>query len=363
MRDYLLNHNANTHWHYPTSMETDAALSHAREVFADFFNSTPGEVVFGNNMTTLTFHVARALGRGWSAGDEIVVTELDHQANVAPWRALAQERGVTICCVPFDTKRGELDWAQLERVVGPKTRLLAIGAASNALGTISPIRQATQLAHAHGALCFVDAVHYAAHHSIDVRALECDFLVCSPYKFYGPHAGVLFGRAEIIAELDVPKLAPAPNEIPDRLETGTQNHEGIVGSAAAVEFLASLATGTSRRAKLVEAMSQLHARGETLFALLWNQLQKISGITAYGPAPERPRTPTLSFTVAGRPAAEIAKALANEGLFVSNGNFYASTVVERLGLASAGLVRVGCACYTTEEEIQRLIDALRRLAA
>src|SRR5437660_934413 len=224
MTDYLLNHNANTHWSYPTSIETDAAIASARAAMADFFNAAPREIAFGNNMTTITFHIARALGRNWGPGDEIVVTELDHQANVAPWRALATERGVTIRVVPFDVKTGELEWAELERAVTTKTRLVAIGAASNALGTISTVRDAARLAQARGALCFVDAVHYAAHRLIDLNEMECDFLVCSPYKFYGPHAGVLYARAELMASLDVPKLEPASNEIPERVETGTQNH-------------------------------------------------------------------------------------------------------------------------------------------
>jgi len=268
-------------------------------------------------MTTITFHIARALGRRWGAGDEIVITELDHHANVAPWVALAKERGVTIRSVPFDLKAGELVWSELERAISNKTRLLAIGAASNALGTISAIREAARLAHAKGALCFVDAVHYAAHKLIDVREMECDFLACSPYKFYGPHAGVLYARAEVMAELDAPKLDPAPNDIPDRVETGTQNHEGIVGSGAAVEFLASLADGSTRRERLVNAMTALHKRGEELFARLWEGLGGIKKVHCYGPPPGRPRTPTVSFKVEGMASAKVAKALAQEGVFAS----------------------------------------------
>jgi cysteine desulfurase family protein (TIGR01976 family) len=361
--DYLFNHNANTHWNYPTSQETDEALSGARAAFADFFNASPREIAFGNNMTTLTYHISRALGRGWGPGDEIVVTELDHQANVAPWNALAKERGVTIRVAPFDVKSGELIWEGLERAITPKTRLLAIGAASNALGTISAIREAARLAHERGALCYVDAVHYAAHRVIDVKEIDCDFLVCSPYKFYGPHAGVMFAKAELMAGLDVPKLPPASNEIPERVETGTQNHEGIVGSGAAVEFLASLATGGTRREKLVTAMTTLHARGEELFSQLWNGLHEIDGVTCYGPPPGRPRTPTVSFTVKGVPSSRVAKALAQDGLFVSNGNFYATTVLERLGQTRDGLVRIGCACYTTAQEIKQLLDAVRSVRA
>jgi cysteine desulfurase family protein (TIGR01976 family) len=362
MSDYLCHHNANTHWSYPTSIETDAAIARARAALADFFNASPREVAFGNNMTTITFHVARALGRGWGPGDEIVVTELDHHANVAPWRALARERGVTIRSVPFDPQTGELAWENLESVVNDKTRLVALGAASNALGTIVPVHEAARLAHAKGALCFVDAVHYAAHGVIDVQAMECDFLVCSPYKFYGPHAGVLYGRAEVMSALDAPKLEPAPDQIPDRLETGTQNHEGIVGCGAAVEFLASLASGATQRQRLVHAMSALHERGEKLFAQLWNGLTAIAGVRCYGPPPGRPRTPMLSFVVAGVPSSEVAKRLAREAIFASNGNFYAATVVQRLGVERDGLVRAGCACYTTEEEVERLIEAVRSLA-
>jgi cysteine desulfurase family protein (TIGR01976 family) len=328
---------------------------------ADLFNASPREVAFGNNMTTITFHIARALGHGWGPGDEIVVTELDHQANVAPWRALARERGVTIRSVPFELKTGELAWDELERAVTNRTRLVAIGAASNALGTISPVREAAQLAHAKGALCFVDAVHYAAHNVVDVKAMECDFLVCSPYKFYGPHAGVLYGRADILSGLDVPKLEPASDEIPERLETGTQNHEGVVGCGAAVDFLASLVQGGSRRERLVRAMTGLHARGEALFARLWTGLTAIQGVRCYGPPPGRPRTPTLSFTVSGSSPVEVARSLARAGLFVSNGNFYATTVMERLGHTQGGTVRAGCACYTTEEEIDRLVEAVKLL--
>lgn len=362
MADYLLHHNANTHWCYPTSVETDAAIAGARGALADLFNASPREVAFGNNMTTITFHISRALGRQWGPGDEIVVTDLDHQANVAPWRALAQERGLTIRTVPFDPQSGELIWSELERAVTAKTRLVAIGAASNALGTLSPVRAAARLAHAKGALCFVDAVHYAAHQVIDVKALECDFLVCSPYKFYGPHAGVLYARAEVLAGLDVPKLDPAPESIPDRVETGTQNHEGIVGSGAAVEFLASLVPGRTRRERLVRAMSGLHARGEALLARLWSGLTGIRGVSCYGSPPGRPRTPTVSFVVAGVPSAEVARSLAGGGIFVSNGHFYATTVVERLGHSRDGLVRAGCASYTTEEEVDRLLEGVARTA-
>jgi cysteine desulfurase family protein (TIGR01976 family) len=362
MADYLYHHNANTHWAYPTSAETDAMIVRSREAVADFVNGSPDEISFGNNMTTITFHVARALGRSWGAGDEVVVTELDHHANVAPWQALARERGITIRTVPFSPATGTLDWEALERSIGPRTRLVAIGAASNALGTITDVAAATRLAHAAGALTFVDAVHYAAHGIVDVRAIDCDFLACSAYKFYGPHAGFLYGKRDRLAALDVPKLLPAPDEVPERLETGTQNHEGIVGTGAAVEFLASIGSGSSRRERLTSALGVLHERGGALVARLWTGLEAIEGVRLYGPRPGAPRTPTISFVVDGVSSESVAIALVRRGLFVSHGDFYATTVIERLGHGSDGVVRAGCACYTTGEEVDRLVDGVREIA-
>lgn len=243
MTDYLLHHNANTHWEYPSSAETDALLLAARGAMADFFNCTASEVAFGNNMTTLTYHVSRALGMTWGTGDEIVVTDLDHHANIAPWMRLAHERGVRVRHVKADLATGELDRASLEGAVTARTRLVAIGAASNAIGTINAVADVVQLARQVGALSYVDAVHYAPHTLVDVQALGCDFLACSPYKFYGPHTGALFGRRELLNALDIPRLDPAPSADGERLETGTQNHEGIIGAGAAVEFLASIGEG------------------------------------------------------------------------------------------------------------------------
>jgi cysteine desulfurase family protein (TIGR01976 family) len=362
MRDYLLHHNANTHWAFPTSEETDARILAARSALADYLGARPDEIAFGANMTTLTFHLARALGRGWGPGDEVVITELDHHANVAPWQAIARERGVTLKVVPFDPVTGELDLTALQRMLTPAVRLLAIGAASNALGTITDVTRAAHLAREAGALSFVDAVHLAAHGRVDVAAIGCDFLACSSYKFYGPHLGILFGRRELIAGLDVPKLLPAPDTPPERLETGTQNHEGIVGAHAAVEFIASLGTGPDRRARLADAGRRLHGAGQALVEQLWEGLGAIPGVKRYGPPPARPRTSTLSFTVAGAAAEQVARELAARGVFVSHGDFYAATVIQRLGLAAQGVVRAGCACYNTPEEVDRLLTAVRRIA-
>lgn len=362
MTDYLLHHNANTHWSYPTSAETDQAIREARTAVGDFINASPAEVVFGNNMTTITFHLARALGRNWGIGDEVVVTELDHHANIAPWQALARERGITIRTVPFSIETGQLDWGALQRAITKRTKLLAIGAASNALGTITDVAAAAKLAHAVGALVFVDAVHYAAHGLIDVQLADCDFLACSAYKFYGPHAGFLFGKLPLLSSLDVPKLDPAPDDAPERLETGTQNHEGIVGTGAAVDFIASIGSGETRRERIVTAMGALHAAGDTLVRRLWNGLGNISGVQRFGPSPDEPRTPTVSFVVDAVSAEAVAVALAKRGLFLSHGDFYAATVIERLGHASDGVVRAGCACYTTTEEVDRLLEGVEAVA-
>jgi cysteine desulfurase family protein (TIGR01976 family) len=364
MDDYLYHHNANTHWRYPTSEETDALIARSREALADFLNGRPDEIAFGQNMTSLTFHLARAIGRELGAGDEIVVTELDHHGNIAPWRALERDRGVTVRTVKLRLDDGRLDWAGLESAINARTKVLAIGAASNALGTITDVATASALGHAVGATVFVDAVHYAPHNLVDVQTIGCDFLACSAYKFYGPHIGILWGKRDLIESLDAPRLEPAPQESPERLETGTQNHEGIVGAAAAVDFLASLASGVSgsRREALHATFSALHSRGSALAARLWDGLRSIDGVRVYGPAPTTPRTPTVSFTLRGHSTDDVAIALAKRGVFVSNGDFYAATVIERFGLAPGGLVRVGCSCYTSEQEIERLLDGVRALA-
>jgi cysteine desulfurase family protein (TIGR01976 family) len=355
MTDYLLHHNANTHWAYPTSVETDALLADARATLADFLGGTPGEISFGANMTTILFHVARAIGRALSPGDEIIVTELDHHANVAPWQALAKERGAVLRWIPLDLATYRHEEGALASLLSPRTKVVAIGAASNSLGTISDVTAMVALAKAAGAITVVDAVHYAPHALVDAAAIGADFLLCSAYKFYGPHIGICFGRHAATAALDVPRLEPAPDYVPEILETGTQNHEGIVGAAAAVDFLASLAgpDGT-RRARLASVMHALHARGDALLQQLWDGLHAIEGVTVFGPPPGTARTPTLSFHVQGIASEQVAQFLAPRGVYVSHGDFYATTVARRLG-------RAGCSCYTTADEIARLVDGVRAL--
>lgn len=362
MTDYLFNHNANTHWAYPTSKETDAIIVDSREALADYLNASPDEIAFGQNMSSLTFHLSRALGREFKAGDEIIVTELDHHANVDTWRALEKDRNVTIRVAPIDIESGTLEFGELEKLFNSKTKLLAIGAASNAIGTISDVKRACALANENGTLSFVDAVHYAAHNLIDVKDFGCDFLACSAYKFYGPHIGILFGRKELLEKVDFPKLKPAPNNSPDRVETGTQSHESIAGAAAAVNFLASLSVGNSRREKLQNTFHEIHSRKMELIKLLWNGLLSIDGVRIYGQPPEGSRTPTIAFSLRNINSEEISEKLVERGVFTSNGDFYASTVVEKLGLTEQGLVRIGCACYSTQEEIERLIEGVEMIA-
>jgi cysteine desulfurase family protein (TIGR01976 family) len=312
-------------------------------------------------MTTLTFHFARALGRGYDRNDEILVTELDHHANIAPWRAVERERGVKVRMVKMISRTGELDWDDFSRQLTGRTKLVAIGAASNALGTINDVRRAAKMAHSLGAQIFVDAVHYAPHGLINVRDWDCDFLACSAYKFYGPHIGILYGRHDLLGSLEFPKLIPAPDSAPERAETGTQNHEGIAGAAAAVDFIDSLTPGATRRERLRAAFQQLHERGHELVTRLWNGLREIEHVRLYGPPPITTRTPTIAFTVNGLPSIDVAKKLAERGIFLSHGDFYAMTVVERLGQVPHGLVRAGCACYTTSQEVDRLLAGVRAL--
>jgi cysteine desulfurase family protein (TIGR01976 family) len=362
--DYLLNHNANTHWAYPTSRETDAALLAARQALADWVGGSPEEIVFGANMTTLTFHLGRALGHTWQAGDVVVVTELDHHANSDPWRVLAKEHGVEVRTIRMRPEDGRLDEADVARKLTAGVRLLAVGAASNALGTVNDVGRLVAQAHAVGALTFVDGVHYAAHEMPDVRAWGTDFFACSAYKFYGPHVGVLWGKKALLEKLDAPKLAPALSTAPDLMETGTLNHEGIVGAGAAVEFLASLAGGSApRRQRLGQVAHALHERGSELLATLWNGLAGIRGVQLYGPPPGTARTATLSFTLAGHDPEKIATTLAERGVFVSHGDFYATTVARIYGREADGFVRAGCAAYTTAEEVGRLVEGVRAIAA
>jgi cysteine desulfurase family protein (TIGR01976 family) len=350
MTDYLFHHNANTHWAYPTSEETDAIIAGAREAVAGFLNASAEEISFGANMTTIAFHLSRALARTWKAGDEVIVTDLDHHANVAPWRALEIDRGIVVRAARMIRETCQVDMEHLAKLAGPKTRLIAIGGASNSVGTINDLARVREIANSVGALLFVDAVHLAPHERIDVKAIGCDFLALSAYKFYGPHIGILFARKDLVESLPFPKLEPAPDTAPERAETGTQNQEGIAGVTACIKFI--LECGAL--APLSESGGKPPHSKE-----IWSGLKSMKHIRVYGVPPTQPRTPTFAFTVDGMTSEEVAKQLAKKAIFVSHGDFYAATVVRDLGVE--GLVRAGCAAYTTDDEIDRLLRSVEEL--
>jgi cysteine desulfurase family protein (TIGR01976 family) len=367
---YLLTANANLHGAFATSLQTEALVEQARASVADFLGCDPDEVVFGANMTTLTFAISRSIGRDLHPGDEVIVTSLDHDANVAPWLALA-EQGVVVRTVKLHKEDCTLDLADLSHQITERTKLVAIGYASNAVGTINNIAQAVRLAHAVGALVFVDAVHYAPHGLINVRSLDCDFLVCSAYKFFGPHVGILYGKRKHLTRLRPYKARPAPVEIPFCWESGTQNFEGLAGLVASIRHLASLGqkinpSATTRRNALMTAMVSIQEYERSLSEYMIPHLLEIPGVTFYGitdPTKFAWRTPTVSLRLAGYTPYQLAKALGDRGIFTWNGNFYALNLTQQLGVeASGGLLRIGCTHYNTIEEVQRLLQVLHELA-
>ncbi len=370
IQNYLLNANANTCGAFETSRRNDATLASARAAMADFFNCDKDEVVFGQNMTTITFGLSRAIGRELKPGDEIVVTTLDHDANVAPWRAL-EEKGVVIRQVDIREADCTLDLDDLKEKITAKTKLVAVGYASNAVGTINPVAEITKLAHAAGALMFIDAVHYAPHGPIDVRTLDCDFLACSPYKFFGPHMGTLYGRREHLLRFKPYKVRPASDAIPDRWETGTQVQELIAGIGAAVDYIAELGrrcdpTVQDRRSALLAAYRATRKHEMALIAKLIPGLLAIPSLKFFGIAdPKRfeDRCSTVSVSLADHQPIEAARFLGDRGIFTWDGNYYALNLTERLGVEqSGGLLRIGLVHYNTREEVDCLLAALGELA-
>jgi cysteine desulfurase family protein (TIGR01976 family) len=370
IQEYFLKSNANTCGAFVTSRSNDAMIASARAAMADFFNCDKDEVVFGQNMTTITFALARAIGRELKPGDEIVVTTLDHDANVAPWRAL-EEKGVVIRQVDIHEQDCTLDLEDLRRKITSKTRLVAVGYASNAVGTINPVAEITKHAHNSGALMFVDAVHYAPHGLIDVKALDCDFLACSPYKWFGPHMGTLYGKREHLLRFKPYKVRPAPDTLPDRWETGTQVQELIAGIGAAVDYLAELGRRCDpgvkdRRAALAAAYRATREHEMALLARMIEGLLAIPDLRFFGISdPKRfgERCSTVSVRIGDHHPTEIAKFLGERGIFTWDGNYYALNLTERLGVeAKGGLLRIGLVHYNTMEEVQRLITCLREFA-
>ena len=350
---------------FPASADADAIVVGARRAVADLFGGPPDGVVFGQNMTSLTFAMSRALARTWDPGDEIVLTRLDHDANVTPWRLAAAERGVTVRFAAFDPADGLLDADGLEGLLGPRTRLVAVTHASNALGSIPPVRRIVESAHRAGALVFVDAVHAAPHRAIDVEALGCDALVASAYKFFGPHTGMLVARPGLLDEIEAFKVVPAPQSGPGKWETGTQSFESLAGVTAAVDYLASLGAGGTRRPALGDAMDRIAAHEDGLARRFFAGVAEIPGIRVHGTVPgDAPRAPTFALTLGEIRPAEAAARLAAEGIFVWSGHHYAVEATRRLGLLErGGTLRIGFVHYSTAGEVDRVLDALARVVA
>ena len=367
MVNYLRRDNANHAGAFPTSRRSDAMLEEAHQAMADMLGAASrNEVVFGPNMTTLTMGLSRALAQWVKPGDEVIVTRLDHDANISPWMLLARDAGATLRWVDFRPEDCSLNLDDMERQLSRKTKIVACGLASNAVGTISDVEMISRMAHAFGALLFVDAVQYAPHGPLDVQALDCDFLVCSAYKFFGPHEGVLYGKYDLLDRLPAYKVRPAGNRPPHKFETGTQNHEGIAGTLAAVEYLASLSGGTgTRRERILSSMAMIQGYERRLTSHLIEGLQQIKGLRIYGITdPDRldRRVPTVSFRIEGVSPRRVAEVLGERGIFVWDGNYYALAVTERLDVEDkGGMVRVGLVHYNTMEEVDRLLEELHRI--
>jgi cysteine desulfurase family protein (TIGR01976 family) len=376
---YLTTSSSNTHGAFLTSRRTDALLDEVHAAMADLLNAAdPREIVFGPNMTTLTFAISRAIGRTLTPGDEILVTALDHDANVAPWQALAEERGAVIRMADVDPATCTLDMADLRAKITPRTKVVAVGYASNAVGTVNDVATIIGWAREAGALTYIDAVQYAPHGPIDVQALGCDFLACSAYKFFGPHLGIVYGRLPLLESLPAYKVRPAEDTPPGKWETGTQSHEALAGLLATLDYLAALGREhvdrygahfpgmTERRLELHCALAAIQEHERALAARLLAGLATIPGLRVYGltAAEDLPRrVPTVAVNVAGHSPRELAEGLGARGIFTWDGNYYALNLMERLGLEEhGGALRIGLAHYNTVEEIERLLAALRELA-
>ncbi|GAC1616760.1 MAG: cysteine desulfurase-like protein [Ktedonobacteraceae bacterium] len=371
MQHYFEHNNANHGGAFRTSRASDAVVAEARQAVAAFLNAArPEEIVFGQNMTSLTLHISRSIARTLSPGDEIVVTRLDHDANIAPWLLIAEDKGCTVRWVDIHPEDCTLDMDDMQRQITPRTKLVALGYASNAVGTVNDVKRAVALAHSVGALCFIDAVQYAPHKLIDVQALDCDFLACSAYKFFGPHTGILYGKYDLLDKLTAYKVRPSGKQPPDKFETGTQSFESIAATLGAMEYFAWLGkqfggeTGPLSQV-LRTGIEVIDAYELQLNHALLEGLNSISGLHLRGitdPQKMGQRVPTFSFTLAGWDPRLVAEKLAQEHINVWNGNYYALAIMERLGLeAQGGMVRVGLTHYNTHGEIEKLVDALHTL--
>lgn len=369
MSNYLASGSSNLGGPFLTSYETVEVAENARRALQDLLNAhRPEEIVFGQNMTSLSFAVSRAISRTWQPGDEIVLTRVDHDANISPWLMAAEERDVTVRWLDFDTSDCMLKLHTLPELLSDKTRLVAVSYASNAVGSITDIKEVTRLAHAQNALVYVDSVHYAPHGLIDVQDLDCDFLACSTYKFFGPHQGVLYGKYELLDDLIAYKVRPAPSKPAGKWETGTQSFESLAGSTAAVDYIASIGDNEgSRRQRIVSAMAAIEAYEQELSERFLRGAAEIPGLQVFGITDIENlenRTPTFAVRLDGYTSEEVASQLGGQGIFVWHGHYYAVAVMERLGLLDkGGLVRIGFVHYNTEQEVDQVVEALLRLSA
>ena len=378
---YLLECNANHEGQFETSRRSDEVLHEAHAAMADFLNaSRPEEIIFGNNMTTLTLHMSRSLARNLQPGDNLLVTRLDHDANIAPWMLIAEDKGCNLLWVDIDVEQGTLDLDDFARALEKKPKIAAFGYASNLLGTVNPVKKLTKMAHEAGALVYIDAVQYAPHGPIDVQDIGCDFLVCSSYKFFGPHAGALYGKDDLLNGLKAYKVRPAADELPYKFETGTQNHEGIAGELGALEYLQWLgrefgadqesawkeAGFSGRRLELKKGMSAMRAYETELSKKLIGIVESVPGTRIHGVTDLdrlNERVPTVSFTVEGKDPERIADEIGKHGIYVWNGHNYAFAIVERMGLLEAGgMVRVGPVHYNTLDELEKFGEVLKKVA-
>jgi cysteine desulfurase family protein (TIGR01976 family) len=381
INQYLLENNANHGGMFETSYKSDELLHEAHAAMADFLNaSQPEEIIFGNNMTTLTLHMSRSLARNLKEGDKILVTRLDHDANIAPWMLIAEDKGCNLIWVDIDVEQGTLDLDDFARALEQKPKIAAFGYASNLLGTVNPVKKLTKMAKDAGALVYIDAVQYAPHGPIDVQDIGCDFLVCSSYKFFGPHAGTLYGKYNLLNELKAYKVRPAADELPYKFETGTQNHEGIAGVLGALEYLEWLgrefgtdqgsawkeAGFSGRRLELKKGTSAMQAYESELSRELIEIIEsvpgtRIHGITDFHRLDER--VPTVSFTLEGKHPEQVAREIGKHNIYVWNGHNYALAIVERLGLLEAGgMIRVGPVHYNTKDELAKFGEVLEKVA-
>ncbi len=360
---YMARGGANLHGSFPTSFETEEILRDARRAAADLLGAEPDEISFGANMTTLTFAVSRALAQTWDKDSEAVVTELDHRANVDPWLLAAAERGTTVRWVGVNPETLTLQWEDIEGAINEKTQLVAVGLASNAVGTVNDVAAIAKKAHEAGAIVAVDAVHAAPHIPIDRDEIGADILTCSAYKFFGPHVGVSVVKRDLLEALNAYKVEPAPDYVPDKLETGTQNHEGIAGVKGAIDFIASLGEGTTARERLLSGMRAIEDYEADLAERFREALREIPGVKLYAAPDGVRKTPTLAFRVDGRTPREVAEHMGKGGFFVADGHFYASTLARKLGIHDKGSwIRAGLAPYNTEEEVEGFIELLVRFA-